>query len=661
MKRVIFLINVFFIIILKVVALEKTYVVGFDPYAPPFQYVEKGEIKGFNIELLNMIGNLNNINFKYIPVNSNEGIEKLVNKEVDLLLGVRFHKDDETIINFSESLIQTNAVIVAPKNKGENIEEKLSQENFLVAVEKDSIEYNYLNSIKRINFNTSFDQETVYDTLKLGRADFLIGIKEVMAYLLSRDKISDDYLFLDNYEIPVGYYLGALHLSEEIIKLVDKNLKEIKFNGKYKKLYNKWVANTDLAKQLKLKRNFKILTFTAVVLVGVLFLFFIWNFQLKKNVLLKTAELKDSNIRLEDKIVEIKNNNKINALMCESSPRSIAIFNRDGKVKFMNKNAMKLSEISNYRGKNAFELTNIKKMISGGLFEKTIYENKAHITQEIMISTEDKNRYYRYTMYPLLDYLKENRGAFLTIEDVTEEKFLKEKAVEREKNVAIINMISGIAHEIRNPLTSIKTYIEMLPLKKDNEKFQKRLVTIVPNEVERVSKLIESLIDYSKPKGNNKSKIKAAFLISSSISLIEPTAKNKNIEFIKSIDESIILNIDSSQIKQVLINVLLNSIQAIEEKKIKIGIKEKFHVKIKLYKKNNKIILEIEDNGIGMDQKGMENIFEIFYTTKIKGTGLGLPISKQLVEVNGGRMEVESKKFIYTIIKLIFDGGDVLE
>ncbi|MFK4785150.1 transporter substrate-binding domain-containing protein [Fusobacterium sp. MFO224] len=654
---------IFFYMFLNIVNIygTDTYVVGFDPYAPPFQYIENGIVKGFNIELLNRIGRSNDLKFKYVPINNGEGIEKLKNKEVDILMGIRFHKAEERILNFSESLIQTKACIVAPKNKVESIKNNLSYKHFLVAVEKDSIEYNYLNSIKRINFNTSFDQETVYDTLKLGRADFLVGIKEVMAHLLSRDKISDDYVFLDNYEIQVGYYLGTLHGNEALMEKIDKELKELKFNGTYKKLYNKWFANTDLVKQMKLVRNFKILTLTAAILLGILLLSFIWNLQLKKNVFMKTVELKDSNTRLEDKIVEIKNNNELNSLMCESSPRSIAIFDREGKVKFMNKNATLLSEVKgNFLGKNAFELPIIKEMIGGGLFEQTIYENKAHITHELEVVRDEKTRYYRYTMYPLLDYLKKNRGAFLTIEDVTEEKFLKERAIEREKNAAITNMISGIAHEIRNPLTSIKTYIELLPLKKDNEKFQNRLVTIVPAEVERVSKLIESLIDYSKPKNNHKSKTEVYTLINSSVGLLEPIAKKKGIEFLEFLDKTIVLNIDSSQIKQVLINVLLNSIQAIEEKMDKLNSNERFYVKISLYEDKHKIILEVEDNGIGMTDEEIENIFEIFYTTKIKGTGLGLPTSRQLVEVNGGKLIVESEKNKYTKIKMIF-GGEIHE
>lgn len=654
---------IFFYMLINIMNIygKDTYVVGFDPYAPPFQYVENGVVKGFNVELLNKIGKSNNLKFKYVPINNGEGIEKLKNKKVDILMGIRFHKSDERIINFSESLIQTKACIVAPKNKVESIKRNLSYKHFLVAVEKDSIEYNYLNSIKRINFNTSFDQETVYDTLISGRADFLVGIKEVMAYLLSVDKISEDYVFLDNYEIPVGYYLGTLHGNGVLVDSIDKELKELKFNGTYKKLYDKWFANTDLEKQIKLARNFRILTITATILLGILLLSFIWNLQLKKNVFMKTLELKESNIRLEDKIVEIKNNNNLNSLMCESSPRSIVIFNREGKIKFMNKNATLLAKVkSDFLGKNGLNLPIIKEMIGNGLFEQTIYENKAHITHEIEVNKDEKIKYYRYTMYPLLDYLKKNRGAFLTIEDVTEEKFLKERSIEREKNAAISNMIAGIAHEIRNPLTSIKTYIELLPLKKDNAKFQNRLVTIVPAEVERVSKLIESLIDYSKPKGNHKAKTEVHVLIDSSIGLLEPMVKKKGIELLEFIDKSIILNIDSSQIRQVLINVLLNSIQAIEEKMEKFDSDEKFYIKVSLYKSDSKITLEIEDNGIGMTEEEIENIFEIFYTTKIKGTGLGLPTSRQLVEVNGGKLLVESKKNQYTKIKMIF-GGEVHE
>ncbi len=343
-----------------------------------------------------------------------------------------------------------------------------------------------------------------------------------------------------------------------------------------------------------------------------------------------------------------------------------------------------------------------------------------------------------------LDYQKNNIGAFLTMEECTKEKLLREKSLKKEKDTAIATIIAGIAHEIRNPMTAIKTYIELLPLKKDNEKFREQIVTIVPKEVERVNRLIENLIDYIKPKANSISEInlydiinssmlllqivtivpkevervnrlienlidyikpkansiseinlydiinssmlllKPTFdknsikieldidttlsikgdpaqikqvldIINSSMLLLKPTFDKNSIKIELDIDTTLSIKGDPAQIKQVLINILLNSIDAINEKKEKIDEKEEYFIKIKSYAFEEHRIIEITDNGIGMTEKELNNIYEIFYTTKAKGTGLGLPLTKQLIEKNSGNLFVESEKNKFTKFTIIFE------
>ena len=241
------------------------------------------------------------------------------------------------------------------------------------------------------------------------------------------------------------------------------------------------------------------------------------------------------------------------------------------------------------------------------------------------------------------------------MEECTKEKLLREKSLKKEKDTAIATIIAGIAHEIRNPMTAIKTYIELLPLKKDNEKFREQIVTIVPKEVERVNRLIENLIDYIKPKANSISDINLYDIINSSMLLLKPTFDKNSIKIELDIDTTLSIKGDPAQIKQVLINILLNSIDAINEKKEKINEKEEYFIKIKSYAFEEHRIIEITDNGIGMTEKELNNIYEVFYTTKAKGTGLGLPLTKQLVEKNSGNLFVESEKNKFTKFTIIFE------
>lgn len=640
----------------KKIALKKEYVVAFDPLEPPLQFVEEGQIKGFNIELLNLIGEKNNIKFKYVSMTKKESYEKLIDKKIDAILGMRFDKNYENKIRYTESIGEYSVCIVAPKTKLKSIKEGFGNEDFMIGVEKNSSEYNYLKNMKKVNFNIVFDQESLFKLLELERADFVIGVQEIAEYILLEKSFYNKYETMNSYTAPVSYYIGVSYENENLAKIINEELKNLKINGSYEKLFTKWNKSAELEKEKQMLQNIKTISYISLLLILILLVISVWNIQLKKVVKDKTAKLIKINKELEEKIIEIRNNNELNSIICESSPRCITIFDRARKITFMNKNSINLFEAGeDFKGKDAYFYPIMKRIIGGGIFEKTVLENEAHTTKEIKINRNGVEEYYRYTLYPLLDYQKNNIGAFLTMEECTKEKLLREKSFRKEKDTAIAIIIAGIAHEIRNPMTAIKTYIELLPFKKDNEKFREEIVTVVPKEVERVNRLIENLIDYIKPKPNRISDINVYEIINSLMLLLKPTFDKNSIKLDLDIASTLFIKGDTAQIKQVLINIFLNSIDAISEKKEKLKEKIEYFIKVKSYSFENHVIIEITDNGIGMTEKELESIYEVFYTTKAKGTGLGLPLTKQLVEKNNGNLSVESQKNKYTKFTIIFE------
>jgi len=285
--------------------------------------------------------------------------------------------------------------------------------------------------------------------------------------------------------------------------------------------------------------------------------------------------------------------------------------------------------------------------------------------KEMEYETKDRKWIFRYVIYPLNDYEKKTRGAIITIEDVTDEKNYMAQAAEKEKNRALIQIISGIAHEIRNPLTSIKTYVELLPRKRDNLEFQKQITYVVPREVERVNTLIENLINYAKPRTRNIERVQATDIIESCVLLSKPIISGNNIELKLNTDDNLYIKVDRNQINQVLLNLLLNAIDAITEmRQYSIdnniesidNIEKIYEIKINAWKLDNKVYLTVEDNGIGMTENELKNVYELFYTTKVKGSGIGLPLSKQIVEDNDGKIEIKSEKYVGTKIIITFKG-----
>lgn len=636
--------------------LKKEYIVAVDPKQPPFQYLKDGYISGFNIKLLDKIGEKNNIKFKYISMENQKALKEIDRGKIDIILGLRFDNEITNKVKFSDTIVQANASIVTSKENAEKIKNGFTDEPFLVAVENNSPEYTYLENIKNINFNIGLDQESLYDILKLGRADFMIGVKEIAEYLIMNDNKLKNYEVINSYTAPINYYIGVSFFNENFLEVFNHNLKDLKISGDYDKLYKEWATNPEQVRLKHLTRTIKYATFSGGILLIILFTSFFWNFQLKKRVMEKTSELTKSNKMLEDTIIEIRNNRKLNSIVFESSPRGIAIINREKKLTFLNRKAFEFLGVTTTAiGKNSDSFPILQTMIKNGIFENVIYGNKDYINEHFKILINGKNFYYRYIVYPLLDYKKNNIGVFISFEDETEERLLKEQAANKEKELAIIKMIAGIAHEIRNPLTSIKTYIELLPLKKDNIKFQEQLVNVVPKEVERVNNLIQNLIDYVKPKSKEKEIINLADLVDSCTLLLEPLLSKNQINIDIKTDKSIFVSVDDNQIKQVIINLLINSIDAIKERRDKLKEEKNFSIFLNLYSLNRKHILEIKDEGIGLDENELKNIFTIFYTTKEKGSGIGLAVSKQLVERNGGKILAESKKYKYTKFSIIFE------
>lgn len=625
--------------------------IGFDPTLPPYQFYENGEYKGFLMDLTTTIFDEMNIRVTYIPLPYSECLKQFENNEIDMIMGLRYNIDLEEMLNFSDSLVNSTISIVVPNAQIEDVQKNIGKAPLLIAVERDSAEYEYVKNIKKANFNNAFNQEAVVDLMLLERADMMIGVRHVAEYLLEKNNVTALYTFNNSYETPIDYYLAMNKDNEKMLRTFNEMLKKLKLDGEYEGLYNKWINDKNLENQKKFETFMKIMGVAFVLALLVVFISAVISVQLKKRVDEKTEELSKANQQLENKIIEIENSNELKNLIFESSPRSIVIFDKNGKISAMNVPAMTLCNLDEMPlGQAIFNLFPLNVMIENGI-ERVLKLGESYSEKEFEVIFQDIKNYYRYVIYPLMNL----SGGIITIEDITEEKLLKEQVIEKEKNRVLLRMISGIAHEIRNPLTSIKTYVELLPRKKDNEAFQNQISKVVPNEVERVNKLIENLIDYVKPKPKNIEVIDVLSLVESCAILFLPTLNENQIELKIQVAESLSMKADKDQIKQVLINLILNAIDAIVESRAQ-QLNMTYSILIEAHREGDAVKICVSDNGIGMTGDEVTLIFELFYTTKVKGSGIGMPLTKQMIEDNGGTITIQSQKFVGTQIGLSFRG-----
>jgi signal transduction histidine kinase len=201
-------------------------------------------------------------------------------------------------------------------------------------------------------------------------------------------------------------------------------------------------------------------------------------------------------------------------------------------------------------------------------------------------------------------------------------------------------LTAGLAHEIRNPLVAIKTLTQLLPERVDDEEFRNHFLSIAAGEVERISHLVNELLDFAKPSTPKLELEDVNSILDGMILLISTESKKKSIHIEKQYASNLpSIKVDREQIKQVFLNILLNAIEATPERG-KITIRTRSFLK-----PGGEPYLQVEfkDTGCGIPQEYLEEIFNPFYTTKATGSGLGLSISNQIVRDHKGYIDVESQ------------------
>ena len=207
-------------------------------------------------------------------------------------------------------------------------------------------------------------------------------------------------------------------------------------------------------------------------------------------------------------------------------------------------------------------------------------------------------------------------------------------------------MAGGFAHEIRNPLTSIKTFIQLAPERRDDVEFMEQFSQVVCDDVERIERLIHEILDYARYMTPKLTQENLNDVVSSCLYFIEVKASSKSIAILKDLEGDLpSVKLDRQQIKQVLLNLFINAMEAIDNGNGRLSVKT--HKLIKLVN-DPWVQIEIQDSGPGISPKDLEHIFDPFYTTKHasgerEGTGLGLTIAHQIIQEHGGYIEVSSE------------------
>ena len=213
------------------------------------------------------------------------------------------------------------------------------------------------------------------------------------------------------------------------------------------------------------------------------------------------------------------------------------------------------------------------------------------------------------------------------------------RQVRNSEQLASVGLLAAsLAHEIRNPLVAIKTFFQLLPVRYNEPSFREEFSGIIQEEVQRIEDLCQSLLDSSKPSVGTMTAVSLGEIGSAALDLVTSKGRQKGIEMTK----DFVVDVDSvmadpSSLRQVLLNILLNAIDAIDQDQ------NKKRITVRVYSSQEKVWIEVEDNGKGMSEEIRRNVFKPFYTTKTHGFGLGLTVSGEILNEHDAITRIESE------------------
>jgi signal transduction histidine kinase len=270
------------------------------------------------------------------------------------------------------------------------------------------------------------------------------------------------------------------------------------------------------------------------------------------------------------------------------------------------------------------DLLNLKSTLNAGqLLPYSEIEFKNHLDNKLILA---------YSTSIVKDTSGNPDIAIAVVRDITQIKLSEGIEKRNEKLTATGLLAAGVAHEIRNPMNSIYIIAQRLELEFEPENDKEdyfTLISTVRREIKRIDNIISQFLDFSKVSRSKLQKNNLVDVLKKSLNLVNSSAIQKNIQIINEIKNEIILPFDPDKIEQVFINLLQNSIDAIPLNGV---------IQIELETDSEAIRVKIIDNGTGIPDEIKSKIFDLYFTTKSFGTGLGLGIANKIMEEHNGRL-----------------------
>jgi two-component system sensor histidine kinase HydH len=315
-------------------------------------------------------------------------------------------------------------------------------------------------------------------------------------------------------------------------------------------------------------------------------------------------------------------------------PVGLIATDKTGRIAFFNGAAARMTGISQQEALGRTPETLLPDQLCG--LQAFLDDGRTIVEKEMECRLDGHNRVpVSVSAARIVNEENQVLGHVLILRDLGEVRRLQDEIRRQEKLAALGGLAAGVAHEIRNPLSSIKGLATYFAGKFVEGSEDRHVAQVMTQEVDRLNRVISELLEFARPTDVKPHAVDVNELIRHSLKLVQQDTAAKGIEVVQQLDHHLCrAEIDPDRVSQCLLNLYLNAFDAMPEggrMTVSSAMDE-----------DQKILIAVTDTGGGIEAADMEKVFNPYFTTKPKGTGLGLPIIHKIIEAHGGRVQVDS-------------------
>lgn len=615
-----------------------------DNQFPPFEYLsDAGVYSGFNIDIMNAVSIQTGTNIEYYPMPWNQAVKALRSGQVDAIQGMKKTEARKGTYEFSAPYFTSSQAIFVLKDNI-YIRKVDDLEGRKVAVQRGDVATDLLSRVKQVQLIEADNQQEAIQLLTGEKVDAFVGNRITGQYFLQKSRQQPLTKIVGEPLDATDYGVAVMPENKGLLSVFNKGISQIKSDGTYQKIEKKWFGEYIMPYSFSLRQTLLYLEIGLVLTFVIITFILWWNRSLKKEVGRRTRQIERINKELKEKMVLLEDNVHFQQQLLNSAYSFFITLDPSGNISMMNQRAMEYLRLEKEIIGTPFVQTPLSAFIPEQEILAALEDKRVFLQKETVWTkerSEKRNIYYSISRIQTMG--GDNAGVALNIMDTTKQKELERKIAQEDRLRSLGQLIAGIAHEIRNPLMSILTYTQLLPKKFGSPEFRTFFSRHVTSEITRLNALINDLLDYSRPKKSEPIAFSLYEIAQGIVHLFKQKVKEADVSIHWEFDGEVWATADVQQIKQVLMNVILNAIEAVEKGGTII---------IRGYYQDDKAVLQVEDSGVGMTEEEIHKMFEPFYSKKLNGVGLGLSVTYQLVQENNGEIDASSKEGEGTVMTI---------